>query len=206
MPLRAFVALSEDRQQEIRDVTMDLYNARPYESVTLKLLLEGLRINPATFYRYFKEKDDLYLHTIESVSDKAFANMEARHEGIEELLFGTTVFNDERMGLSDRELRFVDTLLNAPDPIALRFYTGRYRDRVFNYCKASIRQLRLDGRLRSDVDEDLVSFMYASSMFNLMLFYREYGIADIGLQAKLSRYFLMDFFRYGLVKDTDENA
>jgi hypothetical protein len=79
-----------------------------------------------------------------------------------------------------------------------------FKDDLFSRYKTALRKLRLDGKLRGDVDEDLISFMYATTMFNMILFYREYGIRDEDMQSKLKEYFYSNFFRHGLLKDGAE--
>jgi hypothetical protein len=60
--------------------------------------------------------------------------------------------------------------------------------------------MRVDGYLRPDIDDDLISFMFESMQFNLVMFYREFNIKDSTLQNKISKYFT-DFMSHGLLED-----
>ncbi|VTR62532.1 Uncharacterised protein [Actinobacillus pleuropneumoniae] len=60
--------------------------------------------------------------------------------------------------------------------------------------------MRVDGYLRPDIDDDLISFMFESMQFNLVMFFRKFDIKDSTLQHKLSKYFA-DFMSHGLLED-----
>lgn len=53
--------------------------------------------------------------------------------------------------------------------------------------KDILRGMRVDGYLRPDIDDDLISFMFESMQFNLVMFFREFDIKDSKLQHKISQ-------------------
>lgn len=64
------------------------------------------------------------------------------------------------------------------------------RAAYFNNSNEDIlRRMRVDGYLRPDIDDDLISFMFESMQFNLVMFFREFDIKDSKLQHKISKYF-----------------
>ncbi|MCY8856271.1 hypothetical protein [Bacillus atrophaeus] len=82
--------------------------------------------------------------------------------------------------LNELEIKLTETFLYIPENI--------------------LRRMRVDGYLRPDIDDDLISFMFESMQFNLVMFFREFDIKDSKLQHKISKYFA-DFMGHGLLED-----
>lgn len=59
--------------------------------------------------------------------------------------------------------------------------------------------MRVDGNLRPDIDDDLISFIFESMQFNLAMFFREFDIKDSRLYYKISKYFA-DFMDHELLE------
>ncbi|MDR1705308.1 MAG: TetR/AcrR family transcriptional regulator [Clostridiales bacterium] len=197
MPKKGYEALSNTRREEIEEKAMRLYLDNKYEDITLKMLLDALSLHPTTFYRYFYDKDELYLHLIEITLRKLDKYFQENSEGGYDLM---TQFSGP-CSLSDLEVDFSKTLLDAPSYILLRSYYEVYKDTLFDRYKEILGKLRLEGKLRPDVDEDLTSYMYATSMFNLLMFYKDHGIKDTETLKKMKKYLFFSFFPYGLMNE-----
>jgi AcrR family transcriptional regulator len=180
---------------------MELYIAHPYAEVTLQMLLDTLALNPATFYRYFEDKDAFYLYLNQKLMQRLRAFERARQaDGDDDPL---KYYSGSEM-LSPLELRFSEIFWELPQDILLRGYFQVFKDESFADFKGTLRQLRLKGQLHNDIDEELLAFMYATSMFNMILFFREFGVTDRETQEQLKRNYYSGFFRRGLLKETEK--
>ncbi|MED1016866.1 hypothetical protein [Bacillus atrophaeus] len=88
----------------------------------------------------------------------------------------------------------------TPENILLKIYLNVLKGESFPLIKDILRRMRVDGYLRPDTDDDLISFMFESMQFNLVMFFREFDIKDSKLQYKISKYFA-DFMGHGLLED-----
>lgn len=199
MAQQAFLNLDKEKQDELMNKAMRLFVDHKYEEITIKQLLEALSLYPATFYRYFKDKDDLYHHLLVSLAEKRKAFLEKDGQ---EYVFELTDYDNTAEPLSELELKFAKTVMHLPVDVLLHLYLDLFKDESIAVFKNSLRKLRYDGKLRPDIDDDLISYIYATVQFNLILFYRESGIEDEDLQAKIRKYF-DQFFLHGLVKDSE---
>lgn len=78
--------------------------------------------------------------------------------------------------LNELEIKFIKTIITLPVDVLLHLYLDLFKDESIVIFKDSLRRLRYDGKLRPDIDNDLISFKYVTVQFNLILFYREAGI------------------------------
>lgn len=62
MPELTFNNLSEDRKKEILNVSFEEFALSDYESASLANIIKKLNIAKGSFYRYFKNKSDLYFY------------------------------------------------------------------------------------------------------------------------------------------------
>jgi hypothetical protein len=102
--------------------------------------------------------------------------------------------------LNELEIKLTETFLNIPENTLLKIYLNVLKGESFPIIKNILRRMRVDGYLRPDIDDDLISFMFESMQFNLIMFFREFDIKDSELQHKISKYFT-DFMGHGLLED-----
>ena len=65
MPLKTFYNLSEERKQEILDVSFIEFALHSYKVASVSNIVKNLNIAKGSFYRYFENKLDLYTYLIE---------------------------------------------------------------------------------------------------------------------------------------------
>lgn len=202
MPKKAFFALPETKREEILHKIMQLYVAEPYEAITLQKMLYALEIPPVTFYRYFSDKDEVYCYSQQWIYEKLEATMlEEDQENYESLYY----FNMDSEPLPKLESEFAKTIAGVPANTLLRVEMEVFKGNVFKKYKKILREERLKGNLRANVDEDLVAYMFATCAFNLNLFYQENEIYDDETRARLNQYLFQDFFLYGMLKKRPED-
>lgn len=204
MPKNSFFRLTEARQEEISNSAMHLFINYLYEDITMKMVLDCLSMHPGTFYRYFEDKDDLYCLLIRNVARKRAAYFNSGSEDFLFQFFLTGLFGNVNAivtePLNELEIKLTETFLNIPKDTLLKVYINVLKGESFPLIKDILRRMRVDGYLRPDIDDDLISFMFESMQFNLIMFFREFDIKDSELQYKISRYFT-DFMGHGLLED-----
>lgn len=202
MPKNTFFRLEEARREEISSQAMQLFVDHLYEDITMKMVLDCLSMHPGTFYRYFEDKDDLYCLLIRNVAQKRasyFNNSNELFRFFLDGLFGN-VHGTETEPLNELEIRLTQTFLHIPENVLLKVYLHVLKGESFPLIKDALRRMRVDGYLRPDIDDDLISFMFESMQFNLVMFFREFDIKDSKLQHKVRKYFT-DFMGHGLLED-----
>lgn len=204
MPKNSFFRLDEARCEEISNSAMHLFVDNPYEDITMKMVLDCLSMHPGTFYRYFEDKDDLYCLLIRNVAQKRAAYFNNSDEDSLFRFFLSGLFGSDTGNvtepLNELEIKLTETFLYIPENILLKVYLNVLKGESFPLIKDILRRMRVDGYLRPDIDDDLISFMFESMQFNLVMFYREFDIKDSKLQHKISKYFV-DFMGHGLLED-----
>lgn len=204
MPKNTFFRLDEARREEISNSAMHLFVDNLYEDITMKMVLDSLSMHPGTFYRYFEDKDDLYCLLIRNVTQKRAAYFNNSNEDSLFQFFLTGLFGNVNgivtEPLNELEIKLTETVLYIPENILLKVYLNVLKGESFPLIKDILRRMRVDGYLRPDIDDDLISFMFESMQFNLVLFFREFDIKDSKLQHKISKYFA-DFMGHGLLED-----
>lgn len=204
MPKSTFFRLDEARREEISNSAMHLFVDHLYEDITMKMVLDSLSMHPGTFYRYFEDKDDLYCLLIRNVTQKRAAYFNNSNEDSLLQFFLTGLFGSVNgivtEPLNELEIKLTETLLYIPENILLKIYLNVLKGESFPLIKDILRRMRVDGYLRPDIDDDLISFMFESMQFNLVMFFREFDIKDSKLQHKISKYFA-DFMSHGLLED-----
>lgn len=204
MPKNTFFRLDEARREEISNIAMHLFVDHLYEDITMKMVLDSLSMHPGTFYRYFEDKDDLYCLLIRNVVQKRAAYFNNSNEDSLFQFFLTGLFGNVNgivtEPLNELEIKLTETFLYIPENILLKVYLNVLKGESFPLIKGILRRMRVDGYLRPDIDDDLISFMFESMQFNLVMFFREFDIKDSKLQHKISKYFA-DFMSHGLLED-----
>lgn len=204
MPKSTFFRLDEARREEISNSAMHLFVDHLYEDITMKMVLDRLSMHPGTFYRYFEDKDDLYCLLIRNVTQKRAAYFNNSNEDSLYRFFLTGLFGNVNgivtEPLNELEIKLTKTFLYIPENILLKVYLNVLKGESFPLIKDILRRMRVDGYLRPDIDDDLISFMFESMQFNLVMFFREFDIKDSKLQHKISKYFA-DFMSHGLLED-----
>ena len=204
MPKSTFFRLDEARREEISNSAMQLFVDNLYEDISMKMVLDSLSMHPGTFYRYFEDKDDLYCLLISNVTQKRAAYFNNSNEDSLLRFFLTGLFDNVdgivTEPLNELEIKLTKTFLYIPENILLKVYLNVLKGESFPLIKDILRRMRVDGYLRPDIDDDLISFMFESMQFNLVMFFREFDIKDSKLQHKISKYFA-DFMSHGLLED-----
>ncbi|MEQ2444652.1 TetR/AcrR family transcriptional regulator [Pseudoflavonifractor intestinihominis] len=198
-PKPAFRRLPAEKQQDLLNTAMELYATYPYEQVTARLLCTNMGINPATFYRYFDSKDSLMLYLVDVIQQRylAYHMDQLERLGDHESSYFPPFSLEQPDYCTDLENRFLIACNKFPmeviHDIMFRLSSGNE-----TYYRAVLERERAAGRLREDVDIDLIAYMYATTGYNLMAYCMKHGLNQ---QEYVDRklYFFYDFFYHGIL-------
>jgi len=70
VPKDTFFNLQEEKRQQIEDVAIDEFAEYGFESASINRIVKAAGIAKGSFYQYFEDKADLFMHIIEVVSQK----------------------------------------------------------------------------------------------------------------------------------------
>ena len=88
-------ARAEDTRQTILDSAVALYLSRGTENTTVSAIIRGARVGRTTFYRYFRDADDVLNHAVLRDFESLMADFETQryeHPGLDEQLIEDMVW------------------------------------------------------------------------------------------------------------------
>jgi len=201
MPKATFNHLDTVKKQQFLDSAMDAFLAHSY-AITMHDLIKALAISPATFYRYFTNKEDLVLHIFEYYAQYNAARTPARKDLLYRPLYSE--ITDENFDTHTRKRNQLFHII--PEPLVRKFYFGDTKDRLMDKYRQEIQRLKYSGELREDVDPEIISYMYATTLYNFEMYCRETKITgDYELMWKMKKYLYFSFFKHGILK-AEEHA
>lgn len=204
VPKPAFYRLPEEKQKNLLNIATKLYIERPYEEVTARLLCKCMEINPATFYRYFESKEGLLFHLVEMIHSKSLAyHMEELERlGVDENSYFPAFSQEKPDYLTEQEEQFMLACNRFPQEVVhdIMFHLANSNQ---TYYREILKREQAAGKLREDVDIDLIAYMYATTGYNLMVYCTERGLDQ---EAYVNRkiYFYYDFFYHGILTPEQE--
>lgn len=77
-------ATSVEAERVILDAALELFAARSFSAVTIKVISEATGYNAALIYYYFNSKDDLFLRAVSVSVERAFEEFSKSRKGIDE--------------------------------------------------------------------------------------------------------------------------
>lgn len=75
MPLQTFDNLPEEKKELITQVAIEEFALNDYQSASVTNIVKVLNISKGGFYRYFRDKKDLYFYLIDYVTKKRMAHV-----------------------------------------------------------------------------------------------------------------------------------
>lgn len=190
MAKTTFCNLKEARKAELLSRAGTCFMHMDYEEIRIEDLVKAMEIPVGSFYRYFEDKEDAavtYFVFIETQFSKPMQIINVM-EPIEPTEEEMTAYAPIRKAMS-----------RLPASVFEKIIVEANRGRVFDAYKKFLTELKYDGKVRTDLDADLISFMYATTLYNLELYFRHFGIEDDKLRWKIKKYFYFTFFKYGIM-------
>ncbi len=87
MPTETFFNLKTEKQNIITQAAIDLFAENQYEQVNIAMIIKKSHIPRGSFYAYFKDKEDLYLHLINIVRQEKMKYLQNTLANTQEIPF-----------------------------------------------------------------------------------------------------------------------
>ena len=190
---KAFERLGPDLKLKIMHDGLELYTQFAFEDVTIRMIVEKLDINMATFYRYFSEKEDLALTVYKDIVSRYLQS-------------DINVFRakSDMSAMTEQEKQFLQSVYDWPDYMYRKLIFEQQLEYSLPLVRQSLQKERLDGNLRNNVVEDFAAYIYCTAEYNLWCYCKANQITDADTIAKLSRYMDESLFMEGIMLPKSE--
>jgi AcrR family transcriptional regulator len=197
MPKQTFFNLPSDKRNKIIDAAYDVFIENDYEDVNIRMITSRAEISIGSFYQYFQDKDELYVYLMSDIEKKIYAK-EMEKNGY--FLMDSEIIPIEEI-CTPKEVAFNRTWYRAPIEVMMKFYFGKYSKELNSHVMDELIELKKSGRLKDFVDLDFTFHIYATSMFNIQIYFRDNNIKDEEKRLRIKRDFYIKWFLDGILKD-----
>lgn len=199
MPTTTFHNLPELKKNKILSIATDLFIDYKYEELNIRQMAREMEISIGSFYKYFDDKDDLYLHLL-ILTEKKVLEAELTKRG--------TILKDDNYIpiseiLSEKEISLNNTWYDLPMDVMRKFYFGPYAKELNHLAFEDFLNYHKQGKLKDNLDIDFVYFIYITVMFNIQIYFRENNIKDISEKLRIKRSFYGTIFLNGILNSDD---
>ncbi len=157
-----FEKTTEDRRQKVLEVAIDEFAANGYSATSINDIARKAHISIGSMYSYFASKEDLFL----TIVNNAYFLMEKILKDVAEN--SSDVFDRvEKMLVASREFAlkypklnqiYLDITTQALSQMSVRL-SSKLEMITPSLLGSIIRQAKIDGEVKSDVDEDVAAFL-----------------------------------------------
>ena len=201
MPKETFLNLTQEKKDNLFQAAYKLFINNKYEDVTIRDLVREANIPIGSFYRYFEDKDDLYIYMLKLGEKKVYDELVAQKEcTFSPMMLGTASEELLKRVLTEAEYKFDATFSEVPDQLLQKFYFYEFSKELEDEYKKNLEKLKEQGKLREDIDFEFLLYIYKTSMFNIIMYYREKGITDFEQREKIKNTFFNKIFLHGIIK------
>ena len=198
IPKKAYLNLQEEVRQQIESKAIALYGRMPYQEVTARVLCDELEINPATLYRWFESKDELYIYLMKTVMDKIAIPADTEWSMDDFLIQDTSSGN----GLTEEEMLFSKSWIHAHGHVMwelIRRSSLSEQDLV----RCNLERMKRTGEIRADIDVELTTYIYNTIVYNIQSYIAAKGIEDEEEVVRIQRYVYYNLLRLGIKGHSD---
>lgn len=200
MPKNTFFNLCEEKQMRIIHAGYTIFLNNSYESVTIRDIVKEADIPIGSFYRYFEDKDDLYIYMIDQIENKIYKALIENNLNTNSMLIGNTSAEFLKEVLTEKEYNFDQTFNYVPETLLGKYYYHQFNKNMKEEYRKNILNLSNDNLLKEDIDFDFILHMYITSMYNIIMYFREKGITSFEEREKIKKYFYEQIFLNGITK------
>lgn len=174
MPLLTYYNLSEDKKEKIIRISLEEFANKDYESASLTGIIKQVGVAKGSFYRYFKNKYDLYAflvslarETQKEVSHAVFPSdwsfTEYLIQKYEDRIAFALAYPMHcqllRNMMRERNSRELDNMLS------------RTQKSIMKEVTSVIKQYQLSGELRSDLDTEMLAYQIVMQEYVMLDFF-----------------------------------
>jgi TetR/AcrR family transcriptional regulator len=190
MPKDTFVNLSPEKQKKIFSAAIQEFSQRRFSEASINQIIKNAQISRGSFYQYFSDKEDLYLYMLTEIGKEKLANL-----GVDDALDADAGFFASYIKMLEQGLVWaqknpaytrVGMLMELDDS----HFIQKLRSMAvggLDVMRELITRDQQGGRIRSDVDPDLVIDMLYTLNISFFKDYLDNGRFDIqGIVKKAS--------------------
>lgn len=196
MPKITYYNLSDEKKERIIKATYEIFINTNYEDVHIREIAKKCDISIGSFYQYFYDKEDLYLHFFTEVEMKY---MKKQKEFNQDILFSDRMIPLEEV-FTQEEVKFNQTWYNVPMFVMQKFYFGEYSKKLHAFVIEELMEYKTSNKLKEDLDLDFVFYLYTTSMFTIHNYFREHNITEYEERQKIKEHYFKDIFLNGILK------
>jgi AcrR family transcriptional regulator len=172
MPLKTFYKLTEIRKMEIFNIAVEEFSINDYQSASITNVVKKLGISKGGFYRYFKDKKDVYLYLLDTTLNLRFANTGELTDDPGADFIELLVSNISQSIRFDLEHPMYSSFLyNALQERNSNVLGNKYRElkkKLMAPLQKAIIKLAGAGKIRGDVSTEVMSFLIVTLQINVM--------------------------------------
>lgn len=101
---------------------------------------------------------------------------------------------------SPKEIEFSYTWYKAPIEVMVKFYFGEYAKEMNKIVWDELVEMKEANQLVNDFDLEFIFYLYVTTMFNIIMYFKVKNITDERERFKLKRKFYMKWFVDRIVK------
>ncbi len=213
MPHKTFYNLPDEKQNRIITSAIDEFIRCPYDKTSINRIVDGAGISKGSFYQYFDDKNDLYIHcltdlfgkTAARVMDKYKAPLHAIMEQVTSLGMEKTISmhrGDIVEWIGERNYSFLLTITSAPRIV---------RNAVMLEVAATLiapvirSELGRDESVRKDVDLDFFTYLLSIAEFVAVEYSGQRGM-DMPAVSRHEYDYLRAIYGYITLPEGDRSA
>lgn len=170
MPNQTFFNLPENKRKTLTEIAIAEFATHDYNSASISRIVANAKIAKGSFYQYFQDKKDIYLHLVELASQERIAFL--RSTDPPELQQGFFRYLRWLLGASaqfDLAHPKISRIVNGAAYSDLPFRdeaVKRTQEISLEYVKELVSEGILRGDIKSDISPDLAAFVVSTVLGN----------------------------------------
>lgn len=154
-------------------------------------------ISIGSFYKYFYDKDELYLYLMTTIEKKILAKEKEQQRG--GFLFIKDHIPLEEI-CTEKEILFNRTWQKVPVEVMRKLYFGDYSKDMNSILMEEFIELQASGKIKDSVDFNFIFYLYTTLMFNISMYFRENNITDPQKRYEIKSEYYTNLFLTGILK------
>lgn len=203
MPKETFFNLPAEKQDLICDVAIEEFALHPYEQVSVNRIVARAGIAKGSFYQYFENKRDLYLHLLQRIGEAKLDYLAPVTRNSQQQDFFTLLRDLYAAGIQFgiENPRYMEISKKLMKSKGTPIYTEVMEANTFaasEFFETLLRTAISNGEVRLDIDVPMFAYLIASMNTLVMEYYVEHvaRVYDDQLLATVDQF--IDFLKNGI--------
>ncbi|ETA79703.1 TetR/AcrR family transcriptional regulator [Youngiibacter fragilis] len=211
MPKSTFFNLPDEKRGKIEAAALEEFRKHSYQSSSINRIVGVSDIPKGSFYQYFENKKDLYMHIISIIAEKKLEYMGPLLQNPQNLDLFTLIRELFRSGIefginNPEFLEIGNRLMRDQSSEIYKEFLHDNRSRSDEIFKVLIKEAQSKGEVRKDLDVSLAAYMLTSLNSTVMDYYiREHGDEGYSIDILKEVDKLIGFIRYGFAERGEGN-